>query len=234
MVMVYVPAGEFVMGSADSDVEAENDERPQHKVILDAFWIDRTEVTKELYQRCVAVKKCTGVGGSYSLVEKDQPVVGVDWFAAANYCAWVGRRLPTEAEWEKAARGTDGRKYPWGDDPPDCRKLNYGLCGISNPVSVGSYAGSSRPSPYGTLDMAGNVWEWTSSLWGTNFLRPDFGYPYRLTDGRESSDAPNTTWRVVRGGSYDDQEKFVRVTLRFRLEPDSSNLTVGFRCACSP
>jgi formylglycine-generating enzyme required for sulfatase activity len=123
-VMVYVPAGEFVMGSADSDAEAEGDEKPQHKVTLNAFWIDRTEVTKELYQRCVAVKKCAGVG-LYGVGEKDQPVVGVRWLDAASYCAWVDRRLPTEAEWEKAARGTDGRKYPWGGDLPDCRKLNY-------------------------------------------------------------------------------------------------------------
>jgi len=231
VVMVYVPAGEFVMGSADSDAEAEGDEKLQHKVTLNAFWIDRTEVTKELYQRCVAVKKCAGVG-LYDVGEQDQPVVGVRWLDAASYCAWVDRRLPTEAEWEKAARGTDGRKYPWGGELPDCHKLNYNACGIGHPVSVGSYTGF--PSPYGVFDMAGNVWEWTSSLWGTNFLRPDFGYPYRSTDGRENSAAPNSTWRVFRGGSYDDQEKFVRVTVRFRLEPDASNLTLGFRCARSP
>ena len=122
--MLYVPAGEFMMGLTAADTEAFADEKPPHPVYLDAFWIDRTEVTKAQYQRCVeagvcAAPSCSGTG------KGDHPVVCVRWQDASKYCAWAGRRLPTEAEWEKAARGTDGGKYPWGNDAPDCSRVNY-------------------------------------------------------------------------------------------------------------
>jgi len=120
--LVCVPAGEFLMGSADSDKAAQGDERPQHTVYLDAFWIDRTEVTNAQYKKCVQAGKCTA--SSYandSTYNGDtQPVVGVDWNDATTYCQWAGRKLPTEAQWEKAARGTDGRIYPWGNQAATC------------------------------------------------------------------------------------------------------------------
>ena len=165
MTLVYVPAGEFLMGSTDADLDAKADENPQHKVTMDTFWIDRTEVAKDQYQKCVdagkcAVPVCSGTGIS------DHPVVCVSWQDATNYCAWAGRRLPTEAEWEKAARGTDGRKYPWGNEAPDDKRLNYNA-NVGKTSAVGSYP--SGASPYGALDMAGNVWEWVADWYDQNY-----------------------------------------------------------------
>ena len=164
MVLVYVPAGEFRMGSAGSDSQAQDNEKPQHTVYLDAFWMDRTEVTNALYALCVKAGACQPpLSVNYSWRESyygnsqydGYPVVYVSWKDAAAYCEWAGRWLPTEAEWEKAARGTDGRLYPWGNAEPDANRLNFN--GNVDARAVGSYP--SGASPYGALDMAGNVWE---------------------------------------------------------------------------
>jgi formylglycine-generating enzyme required for sulfatase activity len=158
--MVCVPAGEFIMGSPEG--RGNSDEHPQHTVYLDAFYIDKTEVTAAQYQRCVEAGACSapntggyctyGVGG-----KSDHPINCVDWNQAAVYYFWAGKRLPTEAEWEKAARGTDGRIYPWGDAEPDCTKAQLGGCG-GQTVTVGTR--STGMSPFGALDMASNVFEW--------------------------------------------------------------------------
>jgi len=161
MVQVYVPAGSFQMGSDTGD----SDEKPVHTVTLDAFWIDRTEVTNAMYALCVEAGKCSPPSSSKSYTRdnyygdaqyNNYPVIYVTWDNANAYCEWAGRRLPTEAEWEKAARGTDGRTYPWGDAAPDSTRLNYNS-NVGDTTEAGKYP--SGASPYGVWDMAGNVWE---------------------------------------------------------------------------
>ena len=230
--MVYVPAGSFWMGSDENDPDADDDEKPQHKVTLDAFWIDRTEVTNGQYRRCVDDGACRQPSEKGSWTRDsyydnpdfdDTPVIYVDWEQANAYCAWAGRRLPTEAEWEKAARDTDKRTYPWGEGI-DCSRANYwgqdGGC-VGDTASMGSYP--SGTSPYGALDMAGNVGEWTGSLY-----KP---YPYNAQDGREDPAAGGS--RVVRGGSWYHYQWDVRAASRARGGPSVANGSVGFRCARS-
>jgi formylglycine-generating enzyme required for sulfatase activity len=225
MAMVYVPAGEFTMGSADGDPDASDAEKPQHKVYLDAFWIDRTEVTKEQYQKCVATDQCVAPGCS-GTGQADHPVVCVSWQDAANYCAWAGRRLPTEAEWEKAARGLStgsggGRIYPWGNEPPNDKRCNFNN-NVGDTTAVGNYPDG--VSPYGALDMAGNVWEWTTDWYDEKYYA---GSPVQNPTGPASGQA-----RVVRGGSWQNLQRTIRAANRARLAPVgvvTSN--VGFRCA---
>jgi formylglycine-generating enzyme required for sulfatase activity len=223
MVQVLVPAGEFLMGSADSDKNAESDEKPQHKVTLDAYWIDRTEVTRGQYDRCVAAGKCaapeTGDAGN-----KNHPVVGVTWDNAAAYCAWAGRRLPTEAEWEKAARGTDGRMYPWGNAAPDCGRANY--AGKSGTCAGGTTMMESYPagaSPYGVLDMAGNVWEWVSDWYGSTYYSSS---PVNNPTGPQNGQA-----RVLRGGGWSSTDRSIQAMRRNSHLPMNQSNTIGFRCA---
>lgn len=234
MVLVYIPAGDFLMGSTGEDPDDALDEFPQHTVTLDAYWMDLTEVTNAMYQLCVKEGGCEPPSGNESYSREtyfadeqfdDYPVIYVSWVDAKAYCEWVGRRLPTEAEWEKAARGEDGRIYPWGSGI-NCQKANYwgqegGCTGDTTPV--GSYPDGA--SPYGVLDMAGNVWEWVSSIY-----KP---YPYNPGDGREEMDSSKP--RLLRGGSwYYATSKIVRTASRSRSDPGYTFFGVGFRCASSP
>lgn len=220
--LVYVPAGQFLMGSGRADPEAEQDEKPQHSPSLDAYWIDRTEVTNAMYARCVEAGDCTAPMHSsrYSQPEyAEHPVSGVTWFQAGEYCRWAGRRLPTEAEWEKAARGTDGRLYPWGNTAPDAKLLNFGK-EVNDTTPVGNYPAGA--SPYGALDMAGNVWEWVAD-----------GYdPSYYADAPTTNPPGGTTanQRVVRGGAWGVDARAVRAANRFWAFP-GRNDTDGFRCA---
>jgi eukaryotic-like serine/threonine-protein kinase len=220
MVMVFVPEGEFTMGSDNGD----SDEKPVHTVNLDSYWIDQTEVTNAMFKQCVdsiSDKKCNPPKYTpyfNNPAYANHPVVYVSWNDANDYCAWAGRRLPTEAEWEKAARGTDTRTYPWGEGI-DCAHVNYSDC-EQNTIAVGNY--EIGKSSYGAYDMAGNAWEWVSSLY-----KP---YPYDAHDGREDLTASGA--RVLRGGSWDDIEHVVRTAVRRRSGVPSVlfNL-IGFRCA---
>ncbi len=220
--LVFVPAGEFIMGS-DLDQEAE----PIHRLDLDDFWIDRTEVTNAMYEKCVDAGACKQPRVTHSSSHPvyygnskfdDYPVLRVDWHTANAYCAWAGRVLPTEAQWEKAARGTTGRIYPWGNDLPNGSLLNYNN-DFGDVAKVGSYPDGA--SIYGVLDMAGNVFEWTSTLYKQ--------YPYEAGDGREDPNSPEA--RVLRGGAWSSNGNFIRAISRIRSNPTNSTDYYGFRCA---
>jgi len=224
----YVPAGEVTLGSTLGDP----DERPTYTITLPGFWIMATEVTNAQYGECVAAEEC-GPPKNDLWNQPDyaqHPVTHVSWHQANRFAAWVGARLPTEAEWEKAARGQDERLYPWGDTWQG-QWLNYcdKQCtrswrdpqmddGFPQTAPVGSYPSESA-SPYGLLDMAGNVREWTGSL-----QRP---YPYQPLDGRE--DLQSNDARVVRGGFWGDRREDVRTANRFAVQPGYQDDEVGFR-----
>jgi len=244
--MVYVPDGEFLMGSQDSDRKADTDEGPQHTVTLDAFWIDRTEVTNAQYVQFLnALGEHTGACGGHDCAEtkvedkyshilrgsqegrylvergfEDHPATQVSWYGAQAYCAWVDGRLPTEAEWEKAARGVDGRLYPWGNEPPDCDRAQYGDCGGTTVPAGSRPAGA---SPYGVLDMAGNVWEWVADWYDP---------VYYETSPAQNPQGPDAGVRnVFRGGSWGYPPAFIRATDRARNRPTYAGFGLGFRCA---
>jgi formylglycine-generating enzyme required for sulfatase activity len=225
MVMVYVPAGEFTMGS-DS---GKSDEQPVHTVYLDAFWIDRTEVTNAMYALCVASGDCQPLINSSSWTRSsyygnpefnDYPVIYVDWNMANDYCTWAGRRLPTEAEWEKAARGTDERTYPWGNDATNANLLNYNS-NVGDTTAVGTYPNGA--SSYGALDMAGNVWEWVADWYSKTY--------YQVSPTENPLGPDSGVERVLRGGSWFDLEGG-RSAGRNSYDPDLAHShALGFRCS---
>jgi formylglycine-generating enzyme required for sulfatase activity len=220
--MVWVPEGEFTMGS-DGDPAASADEKPQHRAHVKDFWISRTEVTNAQYALCVEAGACTAPDNQdYDQLEfANRPVADVSWQDANAYARWAGGRLPTEAEWEKACRGTDARIYPWGNEVPTDKLLNYDVPIGGATTDVGSY--SQGASPYGLLDMMGNVWEWTSSEFR--------GYPYAEKDGREDADAAK---RVLRGGAYYEVAANVRCAVRIWNLPGDRYKGFGFRVVASP
>lgn len=225
MEMVYVPAGEFEMGSLLEDQQADNDEIPLHKVSLDAFWIDKTEVTNSMYVLCIEAGSCTPPARSvfYSNPEySEHPIIGVSWDQAQVYCSWAGRRLPSEAEWEKAARGTDGRIYPWGNEDPSARLANFDQV-INETSPIGSHPDGA--SPYGALDMAGNAWEWTLDGYAPGF--------YSVSPIQNPVSVSPVNRRVLRGGNWDSNADGIRSANRFWAFP-GRNDTDGFRCAKSP
>ncbi len=213
------------MGSdPDSDPDFDEDELPQHEVTLDSFWIDQTEVTNEQYSMCVQAGSCeaTSFVDDSSLNGDQQPVVGVSWFDADAYCAWAGVQLPTEAQWEYAARGDDGRIYTWGDDSPDCELAMYGNCGEST-MTAGSFS-PAGDSWVGAMDMLGNVWEWVADWYGSDYYgnSPDAN-PAGPEDG---------STKVLRGGGWRISTGSLRVTNRgSHGAPDGKDIDVGFRCA---
>lgn len=227
--MRLVPAGEFTMGS-----EFEFIEKPIHTVYLDAYYIDKYEVTNQLYKACVDAGICDPPAFNNSTTRPEYfgnpeyanyPVIFVSWGMSKMYCEWRDARLPTEAEWEKAAHGTDTRTYPWGEEV-DCRFANMmvaqGQPCVGDTTAVGSYP--LGISPYGLYDMAGNVGEWTNTI-----LKP---YPYDANDGRERPDSNAVRGRIVRGGSGIWQnEIWSHTTKRDEMGKWDTEADIGFRCA---
>lgn len=234
MVMVHVPAGEFGMGSTDGD----SDEQPVHTVALDSFWVDQAEVTNAQIAAFLNARGNQEEGGvtwldlqnEDCLIEwvgdefrpksgyADHPVIEVSWYGAAAYCEWAGAWLPTEAEWEYAGRGSEGRIYPWGSDAPTCELAQFRACS-GRTVPVGSLLDGA--SWCQALDMAGNVWEWVADWYG------DYSSAWRLNPTGPSSGER----RVLRGGSFHFGPYSMRGTNRNSHRPDFTNYSSGFRCA---
>jgi formylglycine-generating enzyme required for sulfatase activity len=223
-----IPAGEFWMGV--DGLQGLDDERPRHRVTLDAYAMDVHEVTVALYS--IFLKK---TGRTPPLFwdtvdvkqHADRPVIGVDWEDAEAYCRWAGKRLPTEAEWEHAARGEDERRYPWGNLTPTPEYANYGIGARfsydQTLMPVGHY--EKGKSPYGLYDMAGNVWEWVQDWYATNY--------YEVSDKHNPRGPEAGQFKVLRGGSWSELPKYLLTYGRFKLPPNTRNSYIGFRCARS-
>jgi sulfatase modifying factor 1 len=233
--MVLVPAGPFTMGSNDGLPN----ERPEHQVFLDAYWIDLYEVTLSSYQKFLEAtnhnppptwddESATTVG--------DRPAIGMGWEDASAYCRWAEKRLPTEAEWEKAARGTDARRFPWGHMQPFVDIANYNrgvwvseavtLVGVGSGLegmSVRHGLKEGGKSPYGLNHMAGNAAEWVADWYDREY--------YHNSPDKNPTGPANGEKKVVRGGSWVDLPAALRVTARFSAEPEFQDRTIGFRCA---
>ncbi len=228
--VVRVPAGPFLMGSDKTrDPQAYDNELPQHEVTLPDYWIAKTPVTVAQFRDFAAEHRWANQKSLQG--PDDHPMMPVTWDDALAYCRWLKGKtglpvtLPSEAEWEKAARGTDGRIYPWGDEPPDKSRCNFELNEVgATPVGRYSPRGDSL---YGCVDMAGNVWEWTRSRWGRL-------YPYRADDGREDLAAGNNIPRVCRGGALDSDGRRVRCAYRYDNIPNYRLYFFGLRVVVSP
>lgn len=238
MVMVYVPGGTFLMGSDPAqDPNAESDELPQHEVTLSPYWLDKTEVTNAMYAACVAAGVCaaSSFANDNSFNGDDYPVVGVSWNDADAYCAWAGGQLPTEAQWEYAARGDDGRLYPWGNEwdgalanfcdtncTYDWRDPNVND-GYALTAPVGSYA-PGGDSWIGAADMVGSVWDWVDDWYAAYENTPQTN-----PTGPESGDR-----KVLRGGSWYSNPRYLRAANRDFYSPTTRNDLFGFRCVVPP
>ncbi len=226
--LIYVPAGDFVMGSPFMSPNAEADEYPSHTVYLDGFWIHKNEVKNEKYAQCVLEGPCTApiiAAENFSThpyndhFKSNYPVTNVTWEQAATYCEWINGRLPTEAEWEKTARGTQQSIYPWGGFEPHCGFADIAGC-EEGPTAIGA-----RPhgqSPYEALDMAGNVREWVHDWYG-----PDY---YHISTYHNPPGPREGENRLARGGGWQDIAADVRTANRFELNPNTAKPDLGFRC----
>lgn len=235
--LVCVPAGEFYMGAADDDLEANENEKPGHRVFMDAYWIDKYEVTNGQFALCVKAGVCrrsedpggsgvasrTRTGYYYDEAYRNYPVLVYTGEEAQAYCAWAGRRLPSEAEWEKAARGTDRQFYPWGDAQPDCEIVNARGC-YADTTEAGRFPHGN--SPYGAADMAGNVWEWVADTYDSEF------YGGLNADNPTGPDYDG--FQVRRGGGWRSLLTDLRATRRASGQPHHYfDGQMGFRCGVS-
>ena len=239
-VMVWVPAGEFHMGSTPKEITAAEKslpaavkkmtpvrfkaEAPQHKIMLDGYWIYQNDVTVAQYRKfCTATKRAMPNAPDWGWLD-EHPMVNMTWDEALAYAKWVGAALPTEAEWEKAARGTDGRIYPWGNkwDATKCNnEVGKKVWSLGKTSPVGSYPAGA--SPYGCLDMAGNVWQWCADWYGADY--------YRNSPSRNPTGPASGSTRVVRGGCWGRfATGFFRTATRVSHTPNSRDVDVGFRC----
>ena len=240
--MLLVPAGSFTMGT---DSGGEPDEHPAHLVTLPAFWLDRTEVTNQAYRRCVKAGACRPKEQNIGVFERPaQPITSVSWEDASAYCRWRGARLPSEAEFEKAARGNDGRKFPWGNEPPTPERTV--ALGQPGPEDVGS-----RPAgrgPYGHDDLAGNVWEWTQDHYDPFAYRrggAPQGKPgscpeilealsplrHAHKDGFTGTNPIRECEQSIRGGAYNYPAEGLRSSNRIHHPGRYRLRMTGFRCA---
>ena len=226
--MVEIPAGKFAMGL--DGVQALEDERPMHRVWVGSFSMDLHEVTTAQYAAFLAAtnRLAPWQWNTVDLSQhSDRPVIGVDWSDADAYCRWKGKRLPTEAEWEKSARGTDGRLYPWGNWAPNKDLANFALGArfsysqVLMPVQ--SY--EQGKSPFGLYQMAGNVWEWVQDWYSANY--------YEVSPEHNPQGPEQGQFKVLRGGSWSDLPKYLLTYGRFKLSPETRNSYTGFRCAKS-
>jgi formylglycine-generating enzyme required for sulfatase activity len=230
--MVLVPAGAFEMGAIDHDLYAETEEKPIHSVDLDAYYIDKSEVTNALYRACVKAGACKPPLQTDSFthfryygnpIYDNFPVVYVNWNMAKAYCEWRGVRLPTEAEWEKAARGSDPRLYPWGNTEPACRIVNFKGPGSCDHDILSVNSKEEGQSPYGVYHMAGNVWEWVNDWYSQAY--------YELSPVNNPLGPTTGLGRVVRGGSWNSTTDDIRTSKRRSVPPTYNNYDLGFRCA---
>lgn len=219
--MVLVPAGEFIMGSDNNQAAAQ----PAHTVYLDSFYIDQYEVTNGDYLTCAEAGVCT-TGGSFRIRRPElaqNPVVFVNWNEAKTFCEWRGARLPTEAEWEKAARGTDQRIFPWGNDPITCDRAQYNECDWAL-SPVGSYP--SGVSPYGAYDMAGNAWEWVSDWYAQDY--------YSYSPAENPTGPESGLYKSTRGGGFLYDPRLQTTIWRNQAHVGHAYIYLGFRCARTP
>jgi formylglycine-generating enzyme len=220
--MVLVPAGEFTMGSEQGD----DDEQPVHRVFIDSFYLDTFEVTNGRFAKFVEAIQSEPPWGfadqETPVVHAEQPVRWVNWLEATGYCLWAGKRLPTEAEWEKAARGTDGRIYPWGNEPPTPTQAVFGLKEGAETVSPIGNRDPGR-SPYGIHDLAGNLYEWVADWYDEAIYTPN-----PTIDPRGPAEG---ALKVQRGGSYLNNPYRLRASFRTKSDPTEHAPNVGFRCA---
>jgi len=232
--LVYVPPGEFTMGESYDENPQDHPEHPQHTVYLDGFWIYRSEVTNRMYVRCVTAGQCsppaTDLPTDYLNPESsDNPVVGVSWEQADAYCRWVDGHLPTEAQWEKTARGPEGNLYPWGEAQPDCDLLNFNNC-VGEVLPSGTFWSKTSPvrsypagaSYYQALDMAGNVFEWVQDWYKSDY--------YRKSPAENPPGPPSGELKTVRGSGFRSTASLVPSVLRSALVPQEYRDDLGFRC----
>ena len=219
--LLAIPDGDFVMGCNEAvDAACDDDEKPMHTVSLSAFELERTEVTQGQYTGCVLEGACSPPSCDWDCAQPVLPAGCLDWQQAQDYCAWTERRLPTEAEWEKAARGTEGATFPWGDAAPDCALANLTGCADGIAPAGSLEAGA---SPYGVLDMAGNMVEMVADWYDATYY-----------ESSPSSDPPGPSSGnryVGRGGGYKSEASWLRASKRDWYDLTDNAVSLGFRCA---
>jgi formylglycine-generating enzyme required for sulfatase activity len=225
--MVWIPSGRFLMGRGRGDNAADFDEQPAHTVWVQGFWMDRTEVTNDAYRRCVDAGACTPPSDLTAFDDAasgDHPVAWVSWYQARDYAEWAGKRLPTESEWEYAARAGQPSPYPWGDEWIEGVGNALGVKdGWVDTAPVGSFAANA----WGIVDACGNVWEWVEDVYHSDYRgAPRDGRAWLLVTGGAAESE-----RVRRGGSFANRPVKLRVSFRGHRDPESPDKSTGFRCA---